>query len=348
MFFLIFRLCWSYLINIPHSKISCVTPRSLAKAGFYYYNQSDHVRCAWCKGVIAKWELGDNPFNEHVKFFPSCPRAILGPNVEIASKEISNIGILPIQQSKHDQFASLDVRIRSFEDWPKSDVQAPEVLATAGFYYLNEGDHVRCFHCSGGLRSWQHEDDPWEEHAKWFPKCPFLELVKGELYVQQVQSKMKPSLDELMQDEVATQVLQMGFTDQEVRTVLKRHMKNSGNAAVTVKDVVMALLQLQDTQKTDESPKGADESKSTSLDQPSSTSNFVQDESTASRTASSSETTAVSKASLEDENRQLKDARLCKVCMVEEVGIVFLPCGHLGTNSEYPNVFQSLYIIPVI
>lgn len=34
--------------------------------------------------------------------------------------------------------------------------------------------------------------------------------------------------------------------------------------------------------------------------------------------------------SLEEENRKLKDARLCKVCLDEEVGVVFLPCGHLG------------------
>lgn len=35
--------------------------------------------------------------------------------------------------------------------------------------------------------------------------------------------------------------------------------------------------------------------------------------------------------SLEEENRLLKEARLCKICMDNEVGIVFLPCGHLTT-----------------
>lgn len=35
--------------------------------------------------------------------------------------------------------------------------------------------------------------------------------------------------------------------------------------------------------------------------------------------------------SLEEENRLLKEARLCKICMDNEVGIVFLPCGHLAT-----------------
>lgn len=29
------------------------------------------------------------------------------------------------------------------------------------------------------------------------------------------------------------------------------------------------------------------------------------------------------------ENLRLKDQRLCKVCLDAEVGVVFLPCGHL-------------------
>lgn len=32
------------------------------------------------------------------------------------------------------------------------------------------GDNVKCFHCDGGLRNWEPGDDPWQEHAKWFPR----------------------------------------------------------------------------------------------------------------------------------------------------------------------------------
>ncbi len=44
------------------------------------------------------------------------------------------------------------------------------------------------------------------------------------------------------------------------------------------------------------------------------------------------ETMESQQLSLEEENRKLKDARLCKICMVDEVGVVFLPCGHLGMS----------------
>lgn len=48
-------------------------------------------------------------------------------------------------------------------------------------------DQVRCFHCDGGLKHWEPQDEPWSEHARWFPNCPFLLLVKGQEYVNQVQ-----------------------------------------------------------------------------------------------------------------------------------------------------------------
>lgn len=39
----------------------------------------------------------------------------------------------------------------------------------------------------------------------------------------------------------------------------------------------------------------------------------------------------VQQISLEEENRLLKEARICKICMDNEIGVVFLPCGHLNT-----------------
>lgn len=44
-----------------------------------------------------------------------------------------------------------------------------------------------------------------------------------------------------------------------------------------------------------------------------------------------SEVKATVNLSLEEENRLLREARLCKICMDNEIGVVFLPCGHLTT-----------------
>lgn len=49
--------------------------------------------------------------------------------------------------------------------------------------FVGVGDQVRCFHCDGGLRHWDPDDDPWTEHARWFPSCSFIKLVKGQEFI---------------------------------------------------------------------------------------------------------------------------------------------------------------------
>ena len=42
-------------------------------------------------------------------------------------------------------------------------------LADAGFYFLGVHDQTKCFYCGGGLQNWEMTDDPFFEHAKWYP-----------------------------------------------------------------------------------------------------------------------------------------------------------------------------------
>ena len=37
---------------------------------------------------------------------------------------------------------------------------------------------------------------------------------------------------------------------------------------------------------------------------------------------------------LEDENLEIKSERICKICQVDEVSILFLPCGHLASCAQ--------------
>lgn len=92
--------------------------------------------------VIAKWEQHDNAFVEHQRFFPDC-------------QLIKDIGIQPLSCPKKPNMSSLEARLRTYDNWPISDIQKPEKLAQAGLYYQNVDDQVRCFHCNIGLRSWQ-------------------------------------------------------------------------------------------------------------------------------------------------------------------------------------------------
>jgi hypothetical protein len=47
---------------------------------------------------------------------------------------------------------------------------------------------VRCFACDGGLQHWDPEDDPWTEHCRWFPACPFARTQKGDDFIAAIQA----------------------------------------------------------------------------------------------------------------------------------------------------------------
>ena len=70
--------------------------------------------------------------------------------------------------------STIEGRLQTFENWPSAHPIKPLKLAEAGFLPTGNGDEVYCFKCNQGLRQFEPEDDPWTEHAKWFPSCEFV------------------------------------------------------------------------------------------------------------------------------------------------------------------------------
>lgn len=102
------------------------------------------------------------------------------------------------------KFSTEKVRLQSFEGWPKTVKQSPELLSRAGFFYKQMGDSVICFSCGGGLREWSEEDDPWEEHARWYSECDYLRMMKGYKFIEAVKDKwykLSSSSSSFMDDE---------------------------------------------------------------------------------------------------------------------------------------------------
>lgn len=77
----------------------------------------------------------------------------------------------------HTKYVSVFARLESFNTWPKYLLPSKEKLAEAGFFYTGTGDQTGCFHCGGVLQDWAPYDSPWEEHAKSFPRCFFLNML---------------------------------------------------------------------------------------------------------------------------------------------------------------------------
>ncbi|XP_058033946.1 baculoviral IAP repeat-containing protein 7 [Ahaetulla prasina] len=183
-----------------------VSPTDLAAAGFYFVGPADTVQCFCCGGLLYNWVADEDPMVEHKKFFPSC--------LYVQDKIVGNCQQMPWSEEHHDcvdgQFLgmlqSLNVeetpvsgqpeytymeaegdRLGSFENWPSYSPVSPQLLARAGFFYTGQQDYVRCFYCDGALRNWEQGDDPWIEHARWFPRCAFLLQSRGRDFVNHTQ-----------------------------------------------------------------------------------------------------------------------------------------------------------------
>ena len=216
------------------------------------------------------------------------------------------------QGPKSPKYASLETREKSFFDkyrpWPPGLVQKPSDLAEAGFFYYGIGDQVLCFYCDGGMHKWDPNDDPWTEHAKWFPGCGYLLLKKGSAFVASVQEsqmrhhEVKPTHDEPVDVQCVA-----GSTGDEQLSLAS----SSSEGSVSPVD---------------------DEPIEQCLGQPTSLekqlkSMTVNEEAVLSRKSKKPEREMSTEEILE-ENRKLKEDRLCKICLDKDKQIIFVPCGH--------------------
>uniref|UniRef100_UPI00398F0337 baculoviral IAP repeat-containing protein 7-like n=1 Tax=Pristiophorus japonicus TaxID=55135 RepID=UPI00398F0337 len=232
-----------------------------------------------------------------------------------------------------------EARLSTFTNWPASITIQPPPLARAGFFYTGHRDNVKCFHCDGGLRNWEPGDDPWMEHAKWFPRCEFLLQVKGRDYVNRIQELHSDILESafqgvsqprtparqgvvgntelspLMRSAVVQSVLQMGFDRGLIESLVDSKFLLTGAQYSSVSDLLADLLGAEEEERerrrlntvVDPRPREAV------------------------RAPSERREPAAQQRDLsaEEQLRQLKNERTCKVCMDKEVSIVFIPCGHL-------------------
>nr|XP_037280999.1 baculoviral IAP repeat-containing protein 7-A-like isoform X1 [Rhipicephalus microplus] len=369
------------------------TPRTLAQAGFYYLHEQDKVKCAFCKGVVHNWEPGDDPLREHAHHYPCC-RYLLNPDLaghdecghmswqqarsapecaelfiaesaegqglqlkgNTPSSELSGLGVSVHVGPKHPSQASPDARLRTFEKWPTTCPKRPQELVVAGFFYIGVNDYTKCFHCDGGLCNWDVNDDPWEEHARWFPRCQFVLLSKGESYVQDclkrhqshlsavaasastssqgqsggAEDGMTTELAALMRSEDVQFYLSQGVPAQTLRAALLKHMRSQNRGFASRDELLQVLGELLTLPRAsaDQSPQRS-ATNSVTITKVATNPQTEGIVSGAKNASSESLTEGLESSDLALENLRLKDQRLCKVCLDAEVGVVFLPCGHL-------------------
>ncbi|KAG9491343.1 baculoviral IAP repeat-containing protein 2 [Eleutherodactylus coqui] len=394
--------------------LTFLAPSELAKAGFYYVGPGDKVACFACDGKLNNWEPKDNAMSEHRRHFPNCQFVSSSARPSLRCS-VSNVSM-----------QTTSSRLKTFVNWPARIPVTPKKLAEAGFYYVGRNDDVKCFCCDGGLRCWESGDDPWVEHAKWFPRCEYLLHVKGQTFVTDIQDRYPHLLDQLLsssetqnneaqyppiirlgndnnqEDEVymntilVQNVLQMGFNRRLVKETVTSKILTSGENYKETEDLINDLLCAQKEQTEEERDRQMEQSSSDeitlirksrlALSQRMTNCLPIIDDLLASEVLSSTEYEAIkqkmsvalqsqelieivlikgrnaieafkkslhkhdpglhrelfleqslicqasdgySDLPMEEQLRRLQEERTCKICMDQEVSIVFIPCGHL-------------------
>ncbi|XP_063908314.1 baculoviral IAP repeat-containing protein 6 isoform X4 [Zophobas morio] len=112
------------------------------------------------------------------------------PELSVASAVQERLSELSGEQgsaSDRRSMASEAKRRETFSHWPHMDYKwaLPDQMAQAGFYHqpnASGDDRAMCFTCTVCLVCWERTDEPWSEHERHSPNCPF---VMGE-YTQNV------------------------------------------------------------------------------------------------------------------------------------------------------------------
>ena len=66
---------------------------------------------------------------------------------------------------------------------------------------------MRCYHCGQGLRNWEETDDPWVEHARWYPDCDYVLVTRGIDFIDTVRKFSEPPSGEKISCETFVFVL---------------------------------------------------------------------------------------------------------------------------------------------
>ena len=196
-----------------------IQPSELARCGFFYLGSSDRVQCFSCTKIFSHWNYGDSVAKAHKSHSPLCKmvRGIEEKNDALPDEQRESVPyavplteppdvceehrnfmqfLYPLQTPRHHEMENEDRRFATFDRrWPNTEgCPTPKQISSAGFIYIGPEQRVECWYCGGVMECWIPGDEPWTEHAKYFPTCNFVLQRKGLEFVNRIIS-LFPNLD---------------------------------------------------------------------------------------------------------------------------------------------------------
>ncbi|XP_052898330.1 death-associated inhibitor of apoptosis 1 [Anopheles moucheti] len=199
-----------------------------------------------------------------------------------------------MRRPEYPNYAIEADRLKTYEDWPTSLKQKPQQLSDAGFFYTGKSDRVKCFSCGGGLKDWEQDDEPWEQHAIWYSNCHYLQLMKGREFIQHCNEKKDAAAanngTSSSMSSASSQPSTSGISSASSSVMSTSPASSSGFSSPTP-----AADEERTLRCSDHFSSGSDEGEDDT-----------------------------------GNNRKVpSDGKICKICFVNEYNTAFMPCGHV-------------------
>ncbi|XP_076079287.1 uncharacterized protein LOC143049569 [Mytilus galloprovincialis] len=289
-------------------------PRDMALAGFFYAGYNDYCRCFFCGGGLRNWDAGDDPWVEHARWFSKC--AFVRQNrghrfVEIIVKRQAEM------QASGNASGSAKNQTAVTTNMPETETQAP---TPATFESLPVAANVNVDPAVASVREMGYTD----------------EIVQRAIDIMKRNNPGKEKIE-------ATELLEVVFSIDDNELGSNTAVNSENTQLVSGSQSRQQNLQMstssverQTNQRIIQAqPANPPESSIPSL--PSLSVSSLENKTTeAGAQEGALAATAHSKVSdaeirsLQEENTQLKEQVMCKICMDKNVSIAFLPCGHLA------------------
>lgn len=244
---------------------------------------------------------------------------------------------------KYPWYSRQSVRAQTFASWPLKE-QACK-LSEAGFFSPQLDDLVRCFQCGVGLRNWDPEDEPWVEHARWMPQCPFVVANTSMEFIERVQEAVRQNESNAVN---ATSDIS-AKDDSEQNCPPTNAKKDEAHAEYeypesTYEKNPLLTNAAQSVLEFGYLPKTIKEAISNIIGNIGGWKNltgalimeeiFRLEDNGYLLSQNPITRKHLSNDEVKKENEFMKEAQMCKICCEEKVSIVFLPCGHLVSCAQ--------------
>ncbi|CAF0904654.1 unnamed protein product [Didymodactylos carnosus] len=190
-------------------KFADVSIECLAYCGFYLNGEGTALLCPCCEVKVTENDFkyfmnhGDGTGTDGEKWTPMhVHRHTSGQLIDqnrpwctLVQREsfgiYANVALEDsrMKYPEYPTYESFESRIKTYTSgwiYPGGTRLSKELMASAGFFYLGKETCVACYYCGNKLKKFEPRDDPFEEHACFFPFCDYIQQQRGIHFIRRI------------------------------------------------------------------------------------------------------------------------------------------------------------------